>query len=143
RVARPVRAHRACELLRGEIARSGERENLSPLESRHLGHDVRGRTESVDSNLTRITGFPQAAISNQARAEQRCRRNIRIVVGQVKTKPRVDLRVFRVASIQRITGEPGPPAQVFPLRSTELTFATRPAQPGNADAIPDRELIHV
>ena len=52
------------------------------LRARDLGQDVRGGAEAVQADPLRVAGHPQRAVSDQPRAQQRRRLQVRVAVGQ-------------------------------------------------------------
>ena len=130
------------ELLARGVAGSGDREDAPSLVARHLGNDVSRRAEAVQAKAHAVTRGVERAISDQSRAQQRRRIDVAVRAVDGKAESRVGDRVLGVSAVDVIAGESRAVAQILAPGRAVDAHATRPAEPGNADAIADADRLH-
>ena len=147
RAARPYRAERTREILRGRVALAGEGEHAAALPDRHLRQNMGGGAEAVEPERRILSRFAFArhaiaAPADQPGAEPGCDLGVVAGLAQRKAKARIGNRMGRVAAVARIAGEHRRIAQVLGAAAAIGTDATGRAQPGHADALSDRKSAH-
>ena len=140
--ARPVRAEILGETLRGPVARPREGVDLAALVPRHLRHDVRRRAETVDAEMLRLAGHAQRAVADQPGAEQRRGLDVGVEVRDREDEAGIRQRVVRIAAVEGVAGESREVAEVLAAGAAIGAGAAGGAEPGNADAVADRERRH-
>src|SRR5439155_14841254 len=123
------------------VVRASKGKNLAPLKPSDLCNDVRRCAEAIDADALRVTRFDQRTVADQPRAQERSRLSIQITAWYWMAKAFVRNGEFRVASVQRVSGEPRFPAKIFPTGAAELALSTDPSQPWHADSITGGEAI--
>jgi hypothetical protein len=111
---------------------------------RDLRDNVGGASEAIDPEVSGFldrTCHHQRPVADQARAEKRSRLHVAIKLMQRKTERRLGHGVFGVATVDRVSGEPGVVTEVFPVRLAIHTLATGPAKPRDPHARPDTKIL--
>src|SRR5207247_1119511 len=141
---RAPRAHGA-ELLREPlalaVARAGEREDAPPLVARHLRHEMRRRAEAVQPQPLPVPRGHERAVADQPGTEERRSLGVAVALGQGEAVARVGHRVLGVPAVDLIAREARPLAQVLAGRAAEAALAARPAEPGHAHPVAQRDAI--
>jgi hypothetical protein len=102
----PHRSQPAGKLLRFSIPGTRKCENLLPLIGSHLGNDMGGSAESINSYpLGMVRSHPVGAVPYQSGAQQRCGIAVAVAFRQRETVPPVGNRIFGVPSVDRVSGE--------------------------------------
>src|SRR6476660_2954413 len=117
--AGPDCARRTRELLISFFPWAGEGIDLPTLMHRDLRDNVGGASEAIDPEVSGFldrTCHHQRPVADQARAEKRSRLHVAIKLMQRKTERRLCHGVFGVATVDRVSGEPGVVTEVFPVR---------------------------
>ena len=135
RATSPRRAEATSKFLRLGIPGPREHEDFAAFGPRHLHRDMGGCAESIKPEPLCVACLAKSAIADQSGAEQWRTRYIAKPARKSKTKPGVGHRELRIASVDRIAGEAGVIAKIFPTRQAIYTFAARPSEPGNADPL--------
>jgi hypothetical protein len=99
--------------------------------------------KAINPEALHVTRRSQRAIADQPGAEQRCCRDIVILIGQREAVTCIGHRSLGIAAIDLIAGEAGLLAQILPAAPAILAFPAGPAKPGNAHAVARLELRHV
>ena len=133
RRAGPRRAELAGERLRDVVAVARERVDLAALRARDLDEDVRGRTEAVEAEAPRVAAHPQAAVADEARAQQRGGLVVREAVRDREAEPLVGHRVLGEAAVDVAAGEARAGAEVLAAAAAVRALAARPSEPRDAD----------
>ena len=134
RPARPVDADRARERLTGMVARPGEGEHAPPLPATDLGDDVPSGAEAINADRPPVSGELERAPADQARAEQRRRRDRVEVLGKRKDEVRVGDRMGREPAVPGVAGEERRIAQIFTSAAAIGASPVGVAEPSHADA---------
>ena len=113
RGAGPRRAELAGERLRAVVALARERVDLAVLGARDLDDDVRGRAEAVEPEAPGVAAHAQAAVADEARAQQRRGLVVREPVRDREAEPLVGHGVLGEAAVDVAPGEAGPGAEVL------------------------------
>ena len=106
----------------------------------HLRHDVGGGAEAVDAEVRRVAGHAQRAIADQPGAQQRCRLDVGVALGQGKAVAGFGGRVLGVAAIDLVAGELRRIAEVLAAGDAVGARSAGVAEPGNADPVSRAEL---
>src|SRR5438067_3756940 len=137
----PLRAQRAGELLRGEIARAGEGEQPAALMADDLRDDVGGGAKTVDPDQLRVPGHAQGAVADEAGAHQRRRFDVAVTQVDRKAIALVGDGQLSIAAIDLVAGEAGTVAQILAGRAAILAHPAGPAEPRHADSVADPETV--
>ena len=115
--------------------------HLHALGDRQLRGQVRRTAESVQAepSTRRHCGAPQGAVTDDARAQQRCGGHVVELLRHAVGVPLVDQQVFGVATIVVPAGVAGRPAQVLASGTAVATAAAGAAQPGHPDPVAELE----
>jgi len=100
---------------------------------------VGGSTEPVQAEARCIPRQHECAVADQPSAEKRRDLEVGVPLWELEAVPLIGHRLFRKTAIDLVAGEAGSIAEVLPSRAAEATGAIRPAEPGHADTLPDRE----
>ena len=111
------------------------------MKAGHLRDDVGRAAKTVNAETSRVTRLSQRPITDQARAEKRCRRDIVERVRNRKAKAGISHRELGVAAINCVTSEPREIAEILAVRPAVFALAASPAEPRNADAFADAKTI--
>src|SRR5437762_12524608 len=117
------------------VAGAREREHGPSLISRDLRDDVRRPAESVQSQPVRVPRGRERPVSDQPRAQERRRLEIRVALRDPEAEALVGERLLGVPSIDVVPGEARAIAQVLAIGSAEGADAARAPQPRHADAV--------
>ena len=131
--AGPAGAELAGEVLPGDIARPGERENVAALPAGHLRDDVSRGAEPVQAELPPFARDAQRTPPDQSGAQQRRGRDIVAVRRQRKDETRIGHHMRRIAAIAGVAGEQRPVAQVFLIARAIGTDTAGRTEPWHAD----------
>jgi hypothetical protein len=101
--------------------------------SRDLTEDVGGGPEAVETEPLSVTAHPEGAVSDQARAQQRCCLQVRVAIWQRETEPLVGHAVFRHPAVPVASSELCELTEVLVASSAELTRPTGEAEPRDPD----------
>ena len=96
-----------------------------------------GRAKAVDAEPRGVSRHHQRPPADQARAQQRCDRNVVAVFAEREGIAGVCDGVRGEAAVPRIAGEEWTVAEIFHALLAETADATRISKPGNADTIAD------
>ena len=126
RASCPDRAEPAREFLRTRVARAGEGEHLPSLMPRHLRDDVGRGAEAVNSHAPRFAGLAQTSDSRSSPAHSSgAAPTSSYASGIRKAKPRIGDGVFRVAAVDRVSGEARVRAKILATRCGRIRIRRR------------------
>jgi hypothetical protein len=126
--------------LRRVVAGAGEGVDRPAFEARDLGDDVSGRAEAIDAEpLGLAAGHHQRAPADQAGAEQGGDGDVVAVFAEGEAVAGVGDGVGGETTVPGIAGEERRIAEVFHAVAAIAADPAGVAEPGNADALADRE----
>jgi hypothetical protein len=140
RSAGPGGAELARDLLPVAIAGTREGEHLASLGHRELREQVRGGTETIQTDRVRLAGRPIRTEPDEPGAQQRRRLLIRVLRRDGEAEACVGHDLGRVSAVHRAAGEHRPIAQVLRAGAAVVAFTAGAGQPRDARAIADLEL---
>ena len=135
RLARPRGAEFAREILRPFIARARESEHAATLVAGDLADDVRRGAEAIEPEPLRIGGHPQRAIADQPGAQQRCRLQVGIPIGDREAIAAVGDDELGEAPVTVGAGEASLVAEVLSAGAAIAARAAGPSEPRDADPL--------
>ena len=132
--AGPRRAELAGERLCDVVAVARERVDLAVLGARDLDEDVRGRAEAVEPEAPGVAAHPQAAVADEAGAQQWSGLVVGEAVRDREAEPLVGHGVLGEAAVDVAAGEARPGTEVLAAAAAVRALAARPPEPRDADA---------
>jgi hypothetical protein len=102
---------------------------------------VRRGTEAIDPDALGVPCQPQRAVTDQPRAEERCRLEVLESLGDREAEALVCHRALGVATVAVVAGEARAVAEVLAARAAVAALAVGPAEPGHAHPRPGREAL--
>ena len=142
RVACPDRPQVQRELFRGGVAGAREREHAPPLVTRHLGHEVPRRAESVDAEPFGRPARHQRAVADQPGAQERRGLGVGEPLRHREGERRVGDGALGVAAVEGVAGECRAVAQILAAGAAVAALPAGPAEPRDADVVADPEPGH-
>src|SRR5208283_5845429 len=133
--AGPRRAQLPRQRLPRRVARPGKCKNLPTLCDRHLRQKVACGTEAVDAEPARLARHAVGPVADEPGAQQWCRRNVAVTVGQRKAIPCVGEHIVRVAAIDLVAGEARLGTEILATAGAERAVSAGRAQPWDPDAL--------
>ena len=103
--------------------------------ARDLAHDVRRRAETVETDAFAVACEFQRPVADEPGAEERRRPRCVVARGERRAVALVGHDELRVAAVAVVAGEAGAIAEVLAAAQAVAAFATRPAEPGDADGV--------
>jgi hypothetical protein len=106
----------------------------------YLADDVRGRAEAVEPDAFGVLpAKPQRAVADQPGAKERRGLQVRKPLRDRKAEALVGDRRLRIAAVDVVAGELRVHAEVLAIGAAKAARLVDPAEPRDADALPDLE----
>jgi hypothetical protein len=104
---------------------------------------MRGCAKPVETEASRIACLLEGPPSYQPSTQQRRCFNIIQFLRKRERKASVGTRLRCIAAVPGVSGECRPITQIFAARFAEVAVSACAAEPGYADAVAHREIVHL